>query len=113
MNDHQKLIAVKILHTVIWAVMVAAIFYILYSGWSGKISFWTYVAIGLHVVEATVLLVNNWVCPLTPLARRYSNSNNSNFDIYLPELLAKYNKEIFGTLLVIGVVLVIWRLVTT
>lgn len=113
MNNHQKLVAVKVMHTVIWAVMVAAIFYILYSGWSGEISSLTYAAIGLHVVEATVLLVNNWVCPLTPMARKYSNSDNANFDIYLPEILAKYNKEIFGTLLVVGVVMVVCRLIMT
>lgn len=104
-----KLHQVKLLHTVIWAVMVAAIFQILYAGLSGRISTLTYAAFGLMGLEVAVLLVNRWTCPLTPIARQYSDSPKANFDIYLPEWLARWNKEIFGTLLVMGTVLVVWR----
>ena len=112
MKKHQKLRQIKLLHTIIWAVMVAAILYIIYSGWSGQISVLTYAALIVIGLEVVVLLANNWVCPLTPVARKYSDSPKPNFDIYLPEWLAKYNKEIFGTLLLMGVVLVVWRLAT-
>ncbi len=113
MTNRQKLILVKVLHTLVWAVMVGAIFYIIYSGWSGQISSLTYVALIVIGLEVVVLLANNWVCPMTPVARRYSNNEKHNFDIYLPEWLAKYNKEIFGTLLALGVGLVVWRMVST
>ncbi len=110
MNNQQKLIFIKLLHTVVWAVMVAAIFYIIYSGWSGSISTLTYIALVLIGLEVIILLANKWVCPMTPMARRYSDNPKDNFDIYLPEWLAKYNKVIFGTLLVAGIVLIVWRL---
>ena len=34
------------------------------------------------------------------MARKYSDSTKANFDIYLPEWLAKYNKEIYTTIVV-------------
>ncbi|MEZ4962120.1 MAG: hypothetical protein R2830_19995 [Saprospiraceae bacterium] len=108
---HSKLILIKLLHTAIWAVMTAAIFHILYAGISGNISTLTFVAIGLITLEVITLFMNKMVCPLTPIARRYSDSDSANFDIYLPEWLARYNKAIFGTLLAVGTALVVWRLV--
>lgn len=110
MTSHQKLRQIKLLHTIIWAVMAAAILYLIYSGWSGRISTLTYLALGLIGMEVVVLLANKMVCPMTPMAREFSDSQKPNFDIYLPEWLAKYNKEIFGTLLGLGVALLIWRL---
>ncbi len=48
-------------------------------------------------------------CPLTYVARRYSDSTKDNFDIYLPNWMAKYNKQIFTTIFVIGLILVVYR----
>jgi hypothetical protein len=55
-------------------------------------------------------VVNKWVCPLTPLAMNYTANRNDNFDIYLPEFVAKYNKIFFGTLFVVGLLLVIFNI---
>ena len=49
-----------------------------------------------------VLGVNAWRCPLTGVAARYTDQRQDNFDIFLPVWLARYNKEIFGTLFVLG-----------
>jgi hypothetical protein len=43
------------------------------------------------------------------LAARYTEDRRSNFDIYLPEWLARYNKEIFGTLYLAAMVLLVVR----
>jgi hypothetical protein len=48
-------------------------------------------------------------CPLTVMARKYSDSEKDNFDIFLPIWLAKYNKLIFTTLYVIGLIIVLMR----
>lgn len=56
-----------------------------------------------------MLLVFKMFCPLTLLARKYSDSEKDNFDIFLPNWLAKYNKQIFTTLFAIGLILVIIR----
>jgi hypothetical protein len=37
------------------------------------------------------------------LLRRYTSDRRDNFDIYLPEWLARHNQRIFGTLYVAGI----------
>jgi hypothetical protein len=49
---------------------------------------------------------------LTLIARRYSDSTKDNFDIYLPNWLAKYNKLIYTSIMGIVLVLTIYRLLT-
>jgi hypothetical protein len=53
--------------------------------------------------EVAVLVINRWRCPLTSVAARYTDDRRDNFDIYLPEWLAKHNKLIFGALYLAGV----------
>ena len=57
---------------------------------------------GIVAVEVVILLINGMHCPLTPVAARYTEDRRPNFDIYLPLFVARYNKEIFGTLYVAG-----------
>jgi hypothetical protein len=54
-------------------------------------------------------LVFKMFCPLTIMARKYSDSEKDNFDIFLPNWLAKYNKLIFTTLYIIGLIIVLIR----
>ena len=56
----------------------------------------------LVLIECAVLACNSWRCPLTDLAGRYSVKRTDNFDIYLPNWLARRNKLIFGALFVAG-----------
>ena len=107
MNALQKLLVIKWIHTIIWAFFVIAICYVLYSGISGRISVLTWICIGLVVAEGVVLAMFGMSCPLTVLARKYSDSEMNNFDIFLPEWLAKYNQLVFTALFLIGVVLVL------
>jgi hypothetical protein len=51
-------------------------------------------------------------CPLTLLAKKYSNSTRANFDIFLPNWLAKHNKVIYTTIFLVAVALIIYRLVS-
>ncbi len=109
MSNHTRLLAIKLIHTIIWVFFVAVIFYILYCGIVNDIQIYTWIGIGLVFSEGLILLLFRMSCPLTVLARRYSDSDRANFDIFLPNWLAKYNKEIFTTLFLIGVGLVVWR----
>jgi hypothetical protein len=98
-------------HTFAWAFFVACIAAIPLLSWTGR--FGTAVLfVGIVAVEAVVIVINDWRCPLTPIAARYTTDRRANFDIYLPEWLARYNKEIFGTLFGVGVLvtLVLWLL---
>jgi hypothetical protein len=89
--------------------MAVATFYILYAGLYRIFDMWLYISIGLLVFETLVLLINRWTCPLTPIAMKYTTDRGANFDIYLPNVLAKHNKMIFGTLFVIGLLLIVYN----
>lgn len=109
---NKKLFAVKLAHTVIWAIFVLVILYIVYCGVFDCVNIAAFVGIGLVIGEGIVLLICGWRCPLTLLGRKYTDEHEVGFDIFLPTWLAKNNKVIFTTLFVIGVVLVIYRLLT-
>ena len=110
MNTALKLFSVKLFHTVVWLFFVTIIFYVLYSGLADDIDRYTWIAIGLVVAEGLVLFVFGGRCPLTVLARNYSDSDRDNFDIFLPNWLARYNKLIFSTVYVVGLIVVAYRL---
>ena len=109
MRDISSIARVRIVHSAIWAVMAVAVFYVLYSGITGRIGVWTYASIGLILFETLVLALNGWACPLTHVAQRVKPDWKDGDDIFLPVWLAKRNKAIFGSLFVLGVLLVIAR----
>lgn len=109
MNNENTLRLVKVLHTAIWLVMAPASLYILYAGITNTFNKWLWGSIALLVGESVVLVANKWTCPLTPIAMKYTSDRSENFDIYLPRVVAKYNKIIFGTVLVVGLILVVYN----
>ncbi len=100
---------IKLLHTLVWAFLVACIAGIYAFSAAGRLD-WALAAIAIVTAEVVVLFLNRMRCPLTPLAARYTEERRPNFDIYLPEWVARYNKEIFGALYVGGILfaLVTW-----
>lgn len=100
---------VKIVHTLAWAVFAGCIVALPLVAWRK----WFQAAailIAIVSVEIVVLLLNGFRCPLTDVAARYTDDRRDNFDIYLPLWIARYNKQIFGTLFVAGVLFtLIWR----
>ena len=111
MEQANKLLWIKFIHTLIWVFFVAVIFYIVFSGVTGRITLFTWVGIGLIIGEGLVLLLFKLKCPLTVLARKYSNSQKDNFDIFLPDWLARHNKLIFTSIFVIGLMTVLYRMI--
>lgn len=109
MNKYQKLQVIRSVHTLIWAFFVTVIFYIVYCGLMNKVNMLTWVAVGLVLAEGVVLAIFKMFCPLTIWARKYSDSQKDNFDIYLPQWLARHNKLIFTTIFVLGVLLALYR----
>jgi hypothetical protein len=111
MTKETSLTAIKLLHTIIWLFYNVVIFYMLYAVIIGKLDIWLWTGYGLVLLEALVLLLFKFVCPLTIIARKYSASTKANFDIYLPLWLARYNKEIYTVIMVVIVVITIIRLI--
>ena len=101
--------AIKLLHTVIWALMAGSIVVLPVAGllrkfrWAATITF-------IILLVCGVPAANGGRCPLTDLAAKYTADRRPNFDIYLPNWLAEHNKVILGTLFVVGegVVVACW-----
>ena len=96
-----KLTKIKIIHTIIWLFFNVVLFYMAYAVVVNKIDKYVWLGIALIIGEGIVLLTFKKMCPLTIIARKYSDSKKDNFDIYLPNWLAKYNKLIYTTFFII------------
>ncbi|MBK8552486.1 MAG: hypothetical protein IPL53_16010 [Ignavibacteria bacterium] len=110
MKSTTKLTIVKLIHTVIWLMFNVVIFYMLYAVIANKIDILVWAGIGIIILEGVVLTIFSKMCPLTLIARRYSDSDKANFDIFLPNWLAKYNKLIYTTIFIITLCILIYRI---
>jgi hypothetical protein len=110
MNDKQKLVTIKLIHTAIWVFFNVVIFYLLYAVLINKIDKWIWIGLSLIFLEGVVLLIFKNICPVTLVARKYSSSDRDNFDIYLPEWLARYNKQIYSSIVVLIIIILLVRL---
>lgn len=107
---NKVLFSIKTVHTIIWALYVFIIGYIVYAGIFNKIDIYLFTAIGLVFLEGIILLFFRWKCPFTVLGYNYSDNHEVGFDIFLPKWLAKHNKSIFTTIFVIGLIIILYRL---
>ena len=110
MIGNRSLVRIKVVHTVAWAFFVAAILAIPVTATIGRFDLAAF-ASGIVLLEVITLALNRWHCPLTPIAARYTTDRRANFDIYLPEWLARLNKQIFGPLYVLAMLYawICWR----
>lgn len=98
------LVGVKLVHTIIWAFFAACIIAIPVLALMSRFG----LAVLLNavvLVEVAVIVVNGGRCPLTTVAARFTSDRRDNFDIYLPQLLARYNKQIFGSMYFVDLLL--------
>lgn len=86
------------------------IFYLVYAVIINKVDIWVWICLGLIALEGLTLLIFKSICPVTLIARKYSDSDKDNFDIYLPNWLAKHNKLIYTTIVVIAILGLVYRL---
>jgi hypothetical protein len=102
MTTSQRLIAIKLAHTIVWALFAGCILAIPIASLMGEHRVAAWLA-AIVFVEVLVLAFNRWSCPLTSIAAAYTADRRPNFDIYLPQWLARYNKQIFGPLYVAAI----------
>jgi len=104
----RPLTVIRLGHTVVWLFFVACILAIPLLALSehfGLAALFAFVV----ACEVGVLVLNRMRCPLTGIAARYTDDRRANFDIYLPEWLARNNKQIFGTLYAVAVLFLLVR----
>jgi hypothetical protein len=100
-GENGMLTAIKVLHTVVWALLAGAIVALPFLAAQGAFRGAAILSIVI-LIEIIVLLANGWRCPLTDLAAKYTADRAPNFDIYMPNWLARHNKTIFGALFLVN-----------
>jgi hypothetical protein len=100
---------VKLVHTLIFWLLSACVLYALFCGVADRITPWTWVAVGLVLLESFVLAVSGWTCPLTILTERLGAVRGSVTDIFLPKWFADRIFPICGTTYVAALVLILLR----
>ena len=111
LNNARRLFAIKLVHTLIWIFFNVVIFYLLYSVIINRIGKLFWLGTGLILFEGIILVVFRLSCPLTLIARRFSSSGRPNFDIFLPEWLARYNKQIYTSIFILVTLILMYRFV--
>jgi hypothetical protein len=101
---------IKLVHTVIFWLLSLCVLFALFSAIADRIDVWTWVAVGLVLVESIVLAASGWTCPLTILAERHGAIRGSVADIFLPKWLADRIFPIWGTMYGAALVLIVFRL---
>ncbi|HUO80011.1 MAG TPA: hypothetical protein VMU00_07695 [Steroidobacteraceae bacterium] len=107
----RRLVLIRAFHTLVWAFFAGSIVAIAPLAWRGEFRA-AGVLIAVVFAEVLVIGLNRGRCPLTAVAARYTEDRRDNFDIYLPQWLARHNQRLFGGLYAGAVVLtaVLWSL---
>jgi hypothetical protein len=100
------LTAIRLLHTVIWALLAGCILALPVLAMFSRFR-WATMISTVVLLECAVLAINGGKCPLTAMAARFTVDRGSNFDIYLPNWLAEHNKVVFGLLFIAGELVVV------
>ena len=85
---NRTIFLIKVAHTLIFWILSACVLYALFSGITGVITMWTWIAVGLLLFESVALAASGWTCPLTILAERRGAMRGSVADIFLPKWFA-------------------------
>lgn len=101
----RTLIAIKGIHTVLFASIAAAIALFVWDGLRGQPRRRTVYALGIALGETAVYASNNQVCPLTPLAEQFGAESGSVVDIFLPDAVARRIPIVSGGALLLGLTL--------
>jgi hypothetical protein len=101
------LTVVRAVHTVIYVVMAASTFVVLYAGITGAMGAWLWVAAALVGAESAVFLGNGLKCPLTGVAAKYGAGDGA--DTFLPERITRHTFHVFGPLILIAAALLALR----
>ena len=99
------LVGIRILYTFVWALFLCAILYILYFSIYHVENWLLTLCILIVVLEGVLLFLNKGTCPLTSLAKRYTDNHEPGFDIYLPQWILRNHRLILGTTLLVALAL--------
>jgi hypothetical protein len=101
-------VALKTVHTIIFAGELSAILWLVASGLRGRRDWTVGTAAAAVAAEAVVFVANDGVCPITPLTERMGAARGAVSDIFLPDALAR-TTPVWSTALLLVAGLLHWR----
>lgn len=100
---------IRLIHSVIFLLLLLCLGYAIYSAVSGNITVWTWAVLAIIFLEGLVLAYFNWNCPLTVWAENRGADSGSVADLFLPKFLADNLFRISGIAYAIALLLVLVR----
>ena len=90
-SDRRSLLlgGTRAIHTAVFFVELGSILWLVASGAMGRRDRTVGVAAALVAAEGAVFVLNDHICPLTPLAERLGARSGSVSDIFLPDVVAR------------------------
>lgn len=83
-----QIFVIKVLHSLLFFFIFCMV-YIAYAGLTRTYNFWLIFSVCSLSIEAFILWINGWHCPLTRLAENRGAENGSVTDIFLPPIIAR------------------------
>lgn len=109
MQDKQRLAIVRAIHPVVFAVMFAAAFELLYAGITGAYGWMLWAALLLIATEGVAFAANGLECPLSTMALRYGAREGHVLDVFLSPRFVKVTFRLGATIAASGTALLVLR----
>ena len=81
--------AIKVVHTLIWASIEACVLYVVVAGLTGRSDRRVALAASVVAAETAVFTANGFRCPLSEVAESLGAEDGSVTDLYLPPSVAR------------------------
>lgn len=102
---------IKLIHSLLFFLIIACTIYVFIAAALDHITWLTWFAFGVAVIELLALAFNEWRCPLTDLAERKGAEVGSVADLFLPKWISDHLFTVFGILFSVTCLLLVWRVV--
>ncbi len=86
---NQKIILIKLIHSLIFWFQMACIAYLLYAAITRDFYIFILIPIGSILLNGLLLALNKGRCPFTNLAEQYGAERGSVTDLFLPDFIAR------------------------
>jgi len=100
--EHPAIVAIKLVHTLIFAALMSCVVYIGYAGAANRMSRRSVLALVTIIGEGVVIARNEGRCPLTDMVEELGDEHGSVSDIFLPNWVARHIPHLSCAILGIG-----------
>jgi hypothetical protein len=104
MDNKQKFLAIRIVHSIVYFFMMACLGYIFYCAIVKRYDWILLVSLIAIIIEGAVIFINRCNCPLTAFAEKYSSNKGSVTDLFLPEWCARNTFKIATIVFIIELI---------